>query len=213
MVKPAHRVHGAREVVLATRNAGKLREMRALLEPQGLRVRPVSEFGDQEVAETAPTFVENALLKARAAAAASGLPAIADDSGLEVDALGGAPGVRSARYAGEGASDEDNVRALLAALEAVAPGARTARFRCAAVWLAHPSHPTPIICEAAWEGQVLCAPRGGAGFGYDPVFLDPESGRSAAELDPAHKNRVSHRARALGALVAALAGSDPAPGP
>lgn len=197
----------SRELVLATRNAGKLREMRALLAAQGYRVRALSEFDAGPVEESAPTFVENALLKARAAAAASGLPAIADDSGLEVDALGGAPGVRSARYAGEGASDADNVDKLLAALRAVPDAQRSARFRCAAVYLAHPQHPTPIICQACWEGRILHAPRGTQGFGYDPVFLDPAAGMSAAELAAEHKNRISHRGQALRALAAALAGS------
>lgn len=192
-------------MVLATRNAGKLREMRALLEPHGLRVVPVSDFSGDDVAETAHTFVENALIKARAASAASGLPAIADDSGLEVDALDGAPGVRSARYAGEGASDADNVARLLGALHGVGEGQRGARFRCAAVYLAHPCHPTPVIREGCWEGRVLEAPRGDGGFGYDPVFLDPVSGLSAAELDPAAKNRLSHRGQAVRALAAALA--------
>ena len=195
----------SRDVVLATRNAGKLREMRDLLAPHGLHVLPVSSFTSAEVEETAPTFVENALLKARAAARASGLPAIADDSGIEVDALDGAPGVHSARYAGEGAADADNVAKLLAALRALADEHRCARFRCAAVYLEHPEHPTPIIREAHWEGRILHAPRGSGGFGYDPVFLDPQSGLSAAELSAPHKNRISHRALAVRALVAALA--------
>ena len=195
-----------REVVLATRNTGKLREMRQLLEPHGFRVLPVSDFDTTEVAETAPTFVENALIKARAAARASGLPAIADDSGIEVDALDGAPGVRSARYAGETASDEDNVRKLLEALSGVRGAARSARFRCVVVYLAHAGHPAPLIRDGRWEGLVLEAPRGEGGFGYDPVFLDPETGSSAAELVPEDKNRRSHRGQALRALVAALAG-------
>ncbi len=195
-----------RRVVLATRNPGKLREMASLLAPLGLDVVPVSDFADDAPDESAPTFVENALIKARAAARASGLPAIADDSGLEVDALHGAPGVRSARFAGEAASDGDNVARLLALLAGVEPARRTARFRCAAVYLEHPEHPAPLIREGAWEGVVLDAPRGAGGFGYDPVFLDPVSGRSAAELDPAHKNRVSHRGIAVRALAAALGG-------
>ena len=197
----------ARTVVLATRNQGKLREMRDLLEPHGFRVLPVSDFDDVDVAETASTFVENALIKARAAATVSGLPAIADDSGLEVDALGGAPGVRSARYAGDSASDESNVARLLDALAGVRGGARSARFRCVAVYLAHPQHPTPVIREGRWDGLVLEAPRGHGGFGYDPVFLDPGTGLSAAELDPAEKNRRSHRGQAVSALAAALAQS------
>jgi XTP/dITP diphosphohydrolase len=194
-----------REVVLATRNAGKVRELSELLVPHAYRVVALDEFDAPDVEESAPTFVENALLKARSAAAATGLPAIADDSGLEVDHLDGAPGVYSARYAGEGASDEANVALLLKSLAGVPDEARTARFRCAAVYLAHPTHPTPVICEGCWEGVVLPAPRGTQGFGYDPVFLDPASGLSAAELAPAEKNRISHRARAVRALVAVLA--------
>lgn len=201
-----------RKLVLATHNAGKLREMRELLAPRGFQVVPVSRFADAQAEETAPTFVENALLKARAAALLSGLPAIADDSGIEVDVLDGAPGVRSARYAGASATDADNVAKLLAALREVADAQRVARFRCAAVFLAHPEHPTPIIREARWEGRILHAPRGAGGFGYDPVFLDRESGLSAAELPAAHKNRVSHRGQAVRALVAALAeGTAPLP--
>lgn len=193
------------EVVLATRNAGKVRELSELLVPYGYRVVAIDEFDAPEVEESAPTFVENALLKARSAAAATGLPAIADDSGLEVDHLNGAPGVLSARYAGEGASDEANVALLLKTLADVPDEARGARFRCAAVFLAHPAHPTPVICEGCWEGRVLQEPRGTQGFGYDPVFLDSASGLSAAELAPAQKNRISHRAQAVRALVGVLA--------
>ena len=143
----------ARTVVLATRNQGKLREMRELLEPHGFRVLPVSEFDHVDVAETASTFVENALIKARAAAAVSGLPAIADDSGLEVDALGGAPGVRSARYSGDDASDEDNVARLLDALAGIHSSARSAHFRCVEVYLAHPQHPA-ILRPLDWRGRL-----------------------------------------------------------
>jgi XTP/dITP diphosphohydrolase len=201
-----------RELVLATHNAGKLREMRELLAPHGFQVVPVSRFAAAQAEESAPTFVENALIKARAAARASGLPAIADDSGIEVDALDGAPGVRSARYAGACATDADNVAMLLAALREVTAARRTARFRCAAVYLAHAEHPTPIIREAHWEGRILHAPRGAGGFGYDPVFLDPGSGLSAAELSAPHKHRISHRGQAVRALVAALADVTAAPG-
>ncbi len=192
-------------VVLATRNPGKLRELSQMLAPRGFQVLPIGEFDAPEVQESAPTFVENALLKARSAARASGLPAIADDSGLEVDALAGAPGVRSARYAGALASDSDNVAKLLEALRDVTGPERGARFRCAAVYLRHPEHPAPLICQASWEGRILERPRGTLGFGYDPVFLDPASGLSAAQLAPDHKNRVSHRGQAVRALVAALA--------
>ena len=194
-----------RDLVLATRNAGKVRELSQLLVPLGVRVVALDEFDAPDVEESAPTFIENALLKARSAAAATGLPAIADDSGLEVDFLDGAPGVRSARYAGLGATDAQNVALLLRSLEGVCGPARSARFRCAAVYLPHPLHPTPVVCEAHWEGVVLAAPRGAGGFGYDPVFLDPVSGLSAAELAPQDKNRISHRARAVRALVRELA--------
>jgi XTP/dITP diphosphohydrolase len=193
-----------RKVVLASRNVGKLREMRELLAPHGLEVHNVSDFTDVDVEETAPSFVENALIKARAAALVSGLPAIADDSGLEVDALNGAPGVLSARYAGPGASDQDNVDKLLDALSGRSAHERSARFRCAAVYLAHPEHPTPLLCAGTWEGLVLDAPRGDGGFGYDPVFLDPLLALSAAELEADQKNSVSHRGQAIRALVAAL---------
>jgi XTP/dITP diphosphohydrolase len=196
-----------RRVVLATRNAGKVRELEAMLAPHGFELLPISRWEAAEPEESAPTFLENALIKARAAATVSGLPAIADDSGLEVDALDGAPGVRSARFAGPGASDADNVARLLSLLEGLEPARRSARFRCAAVYLPHPEHPTPVVCESAWEGFVLEAPRGEGGFGYDPVFLDPSSGLSAAELEPGHKNRVSHRAGAVSALVRALLGA------
>lgn len=194
-----------RDVVLATRNAGKVRELSQMLVPRGLRVIALDDFDAPTVEESAPTFVENALLKARSAAAATGLPAIADDSGLEVDFLDGAPGVYSARYAGPNASDEQNVELLLRSLTGVCGSARSARFRCAAVYLPHPLHPTPVVCQAHWEGIVLDAPRGDGGFGYDPVFLDPVTGLSAAQLTPEDKNRISHRAQAVRALVSALA--------
>ena len=194
-----------RTVVLATHNAGKLRELSQMLAPHGFRVLPVSDFAAEAPPETASTFVENALIKARAAAQASGHGAIADDSGLEVDALGGAPGVHSARYAGPQAGDADNVARLLSALGDAPVASRSARFRCAAVFLAHPEHPAPLVCQAHWEGSILEQPRGDGGFGYDPVFLDRASGLSAAELPAEHKNRVSHRGQAVRALVAALA--------
>lgn len=196
--------HRPGEAVLASRNPGKLRELSALLDPLALRLRSLSEFEAPEVEESAPTFVENALLKARSAAAATALPAIADDSGIEVDVLGGAPGVRSARYAGEHASDEQNLRQLLGALAGVPADQRTARFRCVMVYLMHPLDPSPVIVEGVWEGVVADAPRGESGFGYDPIFLDPTRGLTAAELSAADKNRISHRARAVNALVHAL---------
>ena len=194
-----------REFVLASSNPGKLAEMGALLDPAGVRVVPQDALAVEPPAETGLTFVENALIKARAACAATGLPAIADDSGLVVDALGGAPGVRSARYAGEGATDGDNVARLLESLEGVVGPERGAAFVCAIVWLRHARDPCPIVCEGVWEGRVLDAPRGDGGFGYDPVFFVEALGRTAAELSRAEKNVVSHRGQALGQLLDRLA--------
>ncbi len=191
-------------LVLASRNQKKLAELQALLAPLGFVLRLVSEFTDEVVEETAPTFVENALLKARHASRISGLPAIADDSGLEVDALNGAPGVYSARFAGEPSSDEANSRKLHAALAGVPESARGARFVSVLALLRYPDDPVPLIAQGEWRGSILRSPRGDNGFGYDPLFLDPESGLSAAELAPEEKNRRSHRARAMQALVAAL---------
>ena len=199
-------------MVLATRNAGKVRELSQMLVPHGLRVIALDEFDAPDVVEGALTFVENALLKARSAAAATGLPAIADDSGLEVDLLDGAPGVYSARYAGPDASDAQNVALLLRSLAGTCGAARSARFRCAAVYLPHPLHPTPVVCQACWEGFILDAPRGDGGFGYDPVFLDPVSGLSAAELSAQDKNRISHRAQAVRALVTQITMNPPGTG-
>jgi XTP/dITP diphosphohydrolase len=193
-------------VVLATGNAGKLREMRAILAPWQVAVSPLSDFTRAAADETGLTFVENAILKARFAAQAAGLPAIADDSGLEVDALHGAPGIHSARYCGAAADDEANNRKLLRELEQVADDARTARYRCAMVYLRWPLDPAPIVCQASWEGSVARMPRGSDGFGYDPLFVVAGSKCTAAEFEPAQKNRVSHRGQALRALVAALGG-------
>jgi len=191
-------------LVLATGNAGKLREMRAILAPWGVDVRPQSEFTSASAEETGLSFVENAILKARFAAEASGLPAIGDDSGLEVDALHGAPGIYSARYAGPGADDAANNARLLADLEAVPDHVRTARYRCAMVFVRWPLDPSPIVRQARWEGRIARVPRGTGGFGYDPLFLVGDGVTMAAELEPAHKNDVSHRGQALRALVAAL---------
>lgn len=204
----------AQRVVLATGNAGKLREFAALLAPAGFVFEPQSAFGIEPPEETGDTFLANALLKARYAARLSGLPAMADDSGLEVDALGGAPGVRSARYAEDGAGDasatmprdEANWRKLLAALAGVPEARRRARFRCCIVLVRDADDPSPVVGEGAWEGRILDAPRGDGGFGYDPVFapVDPAfGGRSVAELDAADKNLHSHRAAALRALLTA----------
>lgn len=190
-----------RQLVLASNNQGKLRELRELLAPLGLQPVAQGELGVSEAEEPAVTFVENALLKARHAALETGLPALADDSGLVVDALGGQPGVRSARYAGPGASDEDNVQALLEAMADVPEAERTAQFHCVLVYLRHAEDPTPVICHGRWPGRILAAPRGDSGFGYDPVFFAPEFGCSAAELSREQKSSVSHRGRALRLLV------------
>ena len=187
--------------VLASSNPGKLAEMSALLDPAGVRVVPQDALAVEPPAETGLTFVENALIKARAACAATGLPAVADDSGIVVDALEGAPGVRSARYAGPGASDADNVARLLEALRGVAPAERGAAFVCTIACLRHARDPCPIVCEGVWEGRVLDAPRGDGGFGYDPVFFVEALGRSAAELPQVEKNAVSHRGQALARLL------------
>ena len=192
-------------LVLATGNPGKLRELAALLAPWRVEVLPQSAFTATVAEETGQTFVENAILKARHAAAASGLPAIADDSGLEVDALGGAPGVRSARYAGDGADDQANNARLLEALAGVAGPDRTARYRCAMVFLRHPDDPAPLVRQSAWEGCIVREPRGIGGFGYAPLFLVAGEARTAAEYPAEEKNLVSHRGRALRALVEALA--------
>ncbi|MEZ5459069.1 MAG: RdgB/HAM1 family non-canonical purine NTP pyrophosphatase [Steroidobacteraceae bacterium] len=193
-----------RPVVLATGNRGKLAEFRQLLGDSGFDVVPQSQFGIDPPEETGTTFEANAELKARHAARLTGLPALADDSGLEVDALGGAPGVYSARYAGAGASDAANIAKLLAALAAVPDAQRTARFRCVIACVRTADDPAPLLARGAWEGRILAAPRGSGGFGYDPVFLDPASGSSAAELDAAAKNARSHRGAALRDLLAQL---------
>lgn len=190
--------------VLASGNRGKVREINQLLAELSIEVVPQSEFAVPEAEETGLTFVENAILKARNAAARTGLPAIADDSGLEVDALNGAPGIYSARYAGADASDADNLQRLLQELDARPDAERTARFQCLMVYLRHAADPTPLICQGTWEGRILSAPRGSGGFGYDPVFFVPDQQCSAAELPPEIKNRLSHRGQALRCLVQAL---------
>jgi len=194
----------AARYVLASGNRGKLAEISRMLDGTSIEVVPQSDFALQSVEETGLTFVENAILKARAASQAAGLPAIADDSGLEVDALAGLPGVRSSRFAGDDASDEDNNRRLLELLDAVPPGERTARFRCVMVCLRHPEDPAPRVCEGVWEGSIALQPSGSRGFGYDPLFLPAGSERTAAELSSEEKNRLSHRGRALAKLVERL---------
>lgn len=193
-------------MVLASGNAGKVREMNHLLEDCHWQVVPQSDFAVPEVAETGLTFVENALIKARHAAQHSGLPALADDSGLEVDALNGAPGIYSARFAGPAASDADNWRKLLEDLRGIPEAGRSARFQCVLVFLRHPLDPTPLICQGTWEGCILTAPLGDQGFGYDPVFWVPQLARSSAQLSVAEKNALSHRGQALRQLQATLRG-------
>lgn len=191
-------------LVLASRNAKKLSELQALLSPLGFTLHLVSEFSSEDVEETGLSFVENALLKARHAARVSGLPALADDSGLEVAALHGAPGVRSARYASEPSTDAANNAKLLQALSGVPDTQRAARFVCVLVLLRHADDPVPLIAQGLWPGRILEAPRGDNGFGYDPLFHVPEQNCSAAELPAALKNRISHRARAMAALTQQL---------
>ncbi|HEY3516655.1 MAG TPA: RdgB/HAM1 family non-canonical purine NTP pyrophosphatase [Gammaproteobacteria bacterium] len=195
----------ARHWVLATSNRGKVAELSALLNAAGLplRITPQSELGVEAPPETATTFVENALTKARHAARLTGLPAIADDSGLVVAALGLAPGVRSARFAGENADDRANIAKLLAALDAPTLD-RAARFHCVLVALERADDPAPLIASGSWAGEIAREPRGDGGFGYDPVFFDPALGCTAAELDADAKNRVSHRGTALRSLIELL---------
>lgn len=191
--------------VLATSNRGKLAELGALLEPLAITLVAQQEFGIATPAETGATFLENALLKARHAALESGLPAIADDSGLAVDALGGAPGLYSARYAGESATDSANIAKLLAALVHVGETARTAHYHCAIVFVNDPHDPKPLVGEGRWHGRITLQPRGSRGFGYDPVFAPaPDFTLTVAELTPDAKNAMSHRAQALRALVSRL---------
>jgi XTP/dITP diphosphohydrolase len=190
--------------VLASANPGKLREFAELLAPLAVRLIPQAELGIRPAAETGSTFLENALLKARHAAHHARLPALADDSGIEVDALGGRPGVWSARFAGEGSSDEQNLRQLLAELHEVPDGFRQARYQCVIVWVRAPSDPAPLIAQGSWEGSIARTPRGRGGFGYDPVFLPAGEHRTAAELSGIEKNALSHRGKALRALVAML---------
>ena len=200
------------ELVLASHNAGKLKEIQAMLADLPLQIRSAAELGLADVEETGLTFVENALLKARAACRATGLPALADDSGLVVDALGGAPGLYSARYAGTPTDDAANNAKLLEAMRDVPDGQRSARFVAVIVLLRHADDPQPLVCEASWEGEILRELRGSHGFGYNPLFLDPVLGLTAAEMEPAQKNAVSHRARALQALRARLGADGPVAG-
>ncbi|UUE97307.1 RdgB/HAM1 family non-canonical purine NTP pyrophosphatase [Xanthomonas hortorum pv. pelargonii] len=189
-----------KQLVLASGNAGKLEELRAMLAELPLRIVAQGELGVEDVPETGLTFVENALIKARHASAVTGLPALADDSGLIVDALGGAPGLRSARHAGSPTNAQANNAKLLEAMRDVSAERRSARFYAVIVLLRHPEDPQPLIAEGSWEGVITTEPRGDGGFGYNPVFLDPVYGLTAAEMETALKNRLSHRAVALATL-------------
>jgi len=196
------------KVVLASNNKGKLRELGELLAEHDIQVVPQREFDIPDAVEDGLSFVENAIIKARHASALSGLPAIADDSGLEVDALKGEPGIYSARYAGEDAQDADNNRKLLAALGDLPEAERSARFQCVMVYMRHAKDPTPMVCQGTWEGYLLDAPRGDNGFGYDPLFWIPQAQATAAELPAEIKNAQSHRGQALRCLLQKLATSN-----
>ena len=192
------------KAVLASGNAGKVRELGALLASRRIEVIPQTAFGIETPEETGTTFLANALLKARYASRVAKLPALADDSGIEVDALGGRPGVWSARYAGEQASDADNLALMLSELAQVPAPQRTARYRCVLVFIREADDPQPVVATGTWEGQILTSPRGQGGFGYDPIFLPEGLDLSAAEISAEQKNALSHRAQALRALLAAL---------
>ncbi|WP_168385297.1 RdgB/HAM1 family non-canonical purine NTP pyrophosphatase [Erwinia amylovora] len=192
------------KVVLATGNPGKVHELAELLAASGLDIVAQTDLGVESAEETGLTFIENAILKARYASAMTGLPAIADDSGLAVDILGGAPGIYSARYAGENASDQQNLDKLLAALDAVADGERQAHFHCVLVYLRHAADPTPLVFHGSWTGEIARTPSGVGGFGYDPIFFVPELGKTAAELSKSEKLAVSHRGKALNLLLSAM---------
>jgi XTP/dITP diphosphohydrolase len=192
-------------VVLASANAGKLRELTALLAPLGLELIPQVSLGIESPPETGATFLDNALIKARHAAQASGAAALADDSGIEVDALGGRPGVRSARFAGEGASDAENLAKLLRELRDVPESQRTARYRCSIVFVRGPDDPRPLVAEGTWQGRIATLGRGSGGFGYDPVFVPTGLASTAAELAADVKNSLSHRGQALRSLATQLA--------
>jgi XTP/dITP diphosphohydrolase len=201
-----------KRVVLASSNAGKLREMGTLLAPLGFELVSMSSLGIPSPPEDGTTFIENALIKARHAARLAQLPAISDDSGIEVDGLGGRPGVHSARFAGENASDHDNLRKLLAELHGVHPEFRTARYHCVIVFVRDANDPDPVVAHGKWEGQIALEPRGTGGFGYDPIFIPAGLHSTAAQLPAEEKNRISHRAQALLALAAELQEKGLAPG-
>lgn len=192
------------QIVLASANPGKVRELEALLAPLEMDVVPQTDFDIPVVEETGGSFVENAIIKARHAARLSGLAAIADDSGLMVDALGGAPGIYSARYAGENASDGENLQLLLDNMRDIPDARRGARFVCLVVYMRDAGDACPLVCEGIWRGRITRAPAGDGGFGYDPIFYVEDCGCTSAELEPAHKNNISHRARAMQMLLARL---------
>ncbi len=196
--------HTGEKIVLASNNAGKVREINQLLTREQITVVPQKAFEIPDAVEDGLSFVENAIKKARHAASLSGLPAIADDSGIEVDALRGAPGIYSARFAGAGASDEANLQKLLTDLAEIPEAERTARFQCLMVYMRHSEDPTPIICQGTWEGRILFEPAGENGFGYDPIFYVPTHDCSSAQLDAETKNSLSHRGQALQKLLRAL---------
>ena len=192
------------KLVLATGNQGKVKEMASLLADFGFDVVAQSDFNVSEVAETGTTFIENAIIKARHAAKETGCAAIADDSGLEVDFLQGAPGIYSARFAGEGATDAENIDKLLAAMDGVPEAQRSARFHCVLVMMRHENDPTLLVCHGLWEGSILTQRHGDNGFGYDPIFWVPEDQCASAQLDPSRKKQLSHRGKALQQLFSAL---------
>ncbi|MEW8500504.1 MAG: RdgB/HAM1 family non-canonical purine NTP pyrophosphatase [Candidatus Thiodiazotropha taylori] len=196
--------HSGERIVLASNNAGKVREINQLLASEQITVVAQKDFNIPDAIEDGLSFVENAIKKARHASSLSGLPAIADDSGIEVDALNGAPGIYSARFAGPGASDEENLQKLLSRMEEIPEAKRTARFQCLMVYMRHSEDPTPIICQGSWEGRILFQPQGDNGFGYDPIFYVPTHDCSSAQLAPETKNSLSHRGQALKALMQAL---------
>ncbi|WP_422409915.1 MULTISPECIES: XTP/dITP diphosphatase [unclassified Endozoicomonas] len=193
-----------KKVVLASGNQGKLRELQQMLSGLDFKVLAQSEFGIDSVEETGLTFIENALIKARNAAKISGLAAIADDSGIEVDALNGQPGIYSARFAGDDATDKANNQKLLQSLDGLPKEQRTARFHSVLVYMRHAEDPTPVICHGSWEGYILESPAGNQGFGYDPLFYVPDYNCAAAELSREQKNSISHRAKAMAQLLAQL---------
>ena len=189
------------KAVLATSNQGKLREFERLFANSDLEVQPQSKFNIPDAIEDGLSFVENALIKARHASRLTGLPAIADDSGLEVDHLKGAPGIYSSRFAGNNSTDEENISKLLLALDGILPSERSARFQCVIVLIEHANDPTPIIAQGSWEGSVATQPKGGHGFGYDPIFYLPKFECTSAELEHEVKNKISHRSKAMTELI------------